>query len=193
MVLTITWMKREEPFMSWNPVTLLEGCADTYAAARSAPVATAATLRLFLIRDAPADDNSDNDHSLFTKSKNNKFIAVLVYVDDIVVTGNCVDEIDKFKSFLKSKKYCLELLKDYGLHGCKTVFTPMVPNSVLPYEPTEDDPLLDNITQYMHSPLKSHLSCALNALRYLKGAPGKGIRYKYPDINDTICGYSDAD
>ncbi|GKD93978.1 ribonuclease H-like domain-containing protein, partial [Tanacetum coccineum] len=29
--------------------------------------------------------------------------------------------------------------------------------------------------------------------RYLKGAPGKGIRYKYPDIKDTICGYSDAD
>ncbi|GKF11775.1 ribonuclease H-like domain-containing protein, partial [Tanacetum coccineum] len=190
-----------------------------------------------------------NDHSFFTKSKNNKFIALLVYVDDIVVTGNCVDEIDKFKSFLKSKfkikdlghlkyflgieviksdkdlclsqrKYCLELLKDYGLLGCKLVFTPMVPNSVLPYKPTEDDPLLNNITgyqklfgkliylthtrpdiayyvhclaQYMQSPLKSHLSCALNVLRYLKGALGKGIRYKYPDIKDTICGYSDAD
>ncbi|GKD00094.1 ribonuclease H-like domain-containing protein, partial [Tanacetum coccineum] len=46
---------------------------------------------------------SINDHSLFTKSKNNKFIALLVYVDDIVVTGNCVDEIEKFKTFLKSK------------------------------------------------------------------------------------------
>ncbi|GJT75123.1 ribonuclease H-like domain-containing protein [Tanacetum coccineum] len=104
--------------------------------------------------------------------------------------------------------------------GCKPVSTPMVPNYVLPYEPTEDDPLLDNITgyqkllgklinithirpdiaypvhclaQYMHSPLKSHLSCALNVLRYLKGAPGKGIRYKYPNIKDTICGYHDAD
>ncbi|GJR55796.1 ribonuclease H-like domain-containing protein [Tanacetum coccineum] len=193
--------------------------------------------------------DSANDHSLFTKSKNNKFIALLVYVDDIVVTGNCVDENDKFKSFLKFKfkikdlghlkyflgieviksdkdlclsqrKYCLDLLKDYGLLRCKPVSTPMVPNSVLPYEPTEDDPLLDNITgyqkllgklinlthirpdiaysvhclaQYMHSPLKSHLSCALNVLRYLKGAPGKGIRYKYPNIKDTICGYHDAD
>ncbi|GKA67384.1 ribonuclease H-like domain-containing protein [Tanacetum coccineum] len=46
---------------------------------------------------------SSNDHSLFTKSKSNKFIALLVYVDDIVITGNCVDEIDKFKIFLKSK------------------------------------------------------------------------------------------
>nr|GEV44048.1 reverse transcriptase domain-containing protein [Tanacetum cinerariifolium] len=119
-----------------------------------------------------------------------------------------------------NKKYCLELLKDYGLLGCKLVSTPMVPNSALPYEPTKDDPLLDNITgyqkllekliylthtrpdiaysvhclaQYMHSPLKSHLSCALDVLRYLKGGLGKGIRYKYPDIKDTICGYSNAD
>ncbi|GJW38483.1 ribonuclease H-like domain-containing protein [Tanacetum coccineum] len=168
-----------------------------------------------------------NDHSLFTKSKNNKFIALLVYVDDIVVTGNCKDEIDKFKTFLKSKfqikdlghlkyfleieviktnkdlcltqrKYCLELLKEYGLLGCKPVSTSMEPNSVLPYIATKDDSHLDNITgyqkllgkliylthtrldiaysvhclaQYMHSPLKSHLKYALNVLRYFKNAP----------------------
>nr|GEY33045.1 ribonuclease H-like domain-containing protein [Tanacetum cinerariifolium] len=46
---------------------------------------------------------SANDHYLFTRSKDNKFIALLVYVDDVVVIGNCVNEIDKFKSFLKSK------------------------------------------------------------------------------------------
>ncbi|GKC64838.1 ribonuclease H-like domain-containing protein [Tanacetum coccineum] len=44
---------------------------------------------------------SANDHSLFTKSKNSKFIALFVYVDDTVVTGNCVDEIDKFKIFFE--------------------------------------------------------------------------------------------
>ncbi|GKF05690.1 ribonuclease H-like domain-containing protein [Tanacetum coccineum] len=65
---------------------------------------------------------SANDHSLFIKSKNNKFIALLVYVDDTVVTGNYVDEIDK----------------------------------------------------------------------YLKGAHGKCIRYKFPDIRNNLNGYSDA-
>ncbi|GKA57054.1 ribonuclease H-like domain-containing protein [Tanacetum coccineum] len=96
----------------------------------------------------------------------------------------------------------------------------MVPNSILSYERTDDDPLLDNITgyqkllgkliylthtrpdiayyvhcltQHMHSPLKSHLNSTLNVLRYLKGAPSKGIRYQYLDIRDIICGYSDAD
>ncbi|GKA75309.1 ribonuclease H-like domain-containing protein [Tanacetum coccineum] len=177
--------------------------------------------------------NKDN------KTKNNKFIALLFYVDDIVVTGNCVDEIDKFKTSLKSKfqikdlghlkyflgieviktnndlcltqrNYCLELLKEYGLLSCKPVSTPMKPNSILPYIATKDDPLLDNITcyqkllgkliylthtrpdiayfvhclaQYMHSPLKSHLNCALNVLRYLKNAP----EAEYRSLSSTAC------
>ncbi|GKA81305.1 ribonuclease H-like domain-containing protein [Tanacetum coccineum] len=120
---------------------------------------------------------SVNDYSLFTKSTDNKFIALLVYVDDIVVTENCINEITKFKSFLKSKfnikylgslkyflgievirtgkdlclsqrKYWLELLIEYSLLGCKPVSTPMEPNYVWPYIATKDDPLLDNITGY---------------------------------------------
>ena len=192
---------------------------------------------------------SVNDHSLFTKTKDKKFIALLVYVDDIVITGNCDNEIDLFKIFFNTKfnikdlgalkyflgievlkngndicltqrKYCLELLKEFGLLGCKPVFTPMEPNSVLPFIPTKDNPLLDNITgyqmllgkliylthtrpdiayyvhclaQYMHSPLKSHLGSALNVLRYLKGAPGKGIRYCYSSSDNVLEGYSDVD
>ncbi|GKA65245.1 RNA-directed DNA polymerase, eukaryota, reverse transcriptase zinc-binding domain protein [Tanacetum coccineum] len=172
---------------------------------------------------------SVNDHSMLTKSKDNKIIALLVYVDEFVITGNCVHEIDQFKTYLKSKfnikdlgslkyffgieviktgddislsqrKYCLELLKEYA--------------------PTKTNPLLDNITgyqkllgkliylthtrpditysvhclaQYMHSPLKSHLNCALNVLRYLKNAPCKGIKYVYSDCVNNLQGYCDAD
>ncbi|GJV26859.1 ribonuclease H-like domain-containing protein [Tanacetum coccineum] len=76
-------------------------------------------------------------HSLFTKSKNNKFIALLVYVDDIV-----------------NEEYCLELLKEYGLLRPDIAY------------------FVHCLTQYMHSPFKSHLSYALNVLRYLKNAHG---------------------
>ncbi|GJU93321.1 ribonuclease H-like domain-containing protein [Tanacetum coccineum] len=195
----------------------------------------------FLYGDLDEDIYMTIPKGFASKDNKNKFIALLVYVDDIVITGNCMDEIDKFKIFLKSKfkikdlghlkyflgieviktgkdlcisqrKYCLELLKDYGLLGCKPISAPVEPNSVLPYVPTKDDPLLDNITgyqkllgkliylthtrpdiaysvyclaQYMHSPLKSHLNYALNVLRYLKGAPGKEAEYK--SLSSAAC------
>lgn len=53
---------------------------------------------------------SVNDFSLFVKSGNNCFLALLVYVDDIILTGSSVDEINKVKNFLKSKF----LIKDLG-------------------------------------------------------------------------------
>ncbi|GJY04655.1 putative RNA-directed DNA polymerase, partial [Tanacetum coccineum] len=46
---------------------------------------------------------SKSDYSLYTKSVGDVFLALLVYVDDIIVTGNNVVEIDKFKVFLKGK------------------------------------------------------------------------------------------
>ncbi|GJX62416.1 putative RNA-directed DNA polymerase [Tanacetum coccineum] len=46
---------------------------------------------------------SKNEFSLFTKNKNGNFIALLVYVDDIVITGNNSDEINRVKDFLSSK------------------------------------------------------------------------------------------
>ncbi|GJU22172.1 ribonuclease H-like domain-containing protein [Tanacetum coccineum] len=131
---------------------------------------------------------SPND--LFTKSKHNKFIVLLVYVDDIVVTSNFIKTKDDL--CLSQRKYYLELLKEYGLLRCKPVSTLMKPNFVLPYVATSEDHLLDNITgyqkllgkliylthtrpdisyfvhclaHYMHSPLKSHLNCELNVLR----------------------------
>ncbi|GKB73301.1 ribonuclease H-like domain-containing protein, partial [Tanacetum coccineum] len=163
------------------------------------------------------------------------FVALLVYVDDIVVTGNDISEINKFKDLLSStfnirdlgklmfflgievietdkelvltqRKYCIELLHEFGLSACKPIFVPMPPNFVLPFKHTDEDPFLENITgyqqligkliylthtradiaysvyclaQHKHSPLKSHVVSALDVLRYLRGSTSKGLRYSY--------------
>ena len=46
---------------------------------------------------------SKSDYSLFAKSQSNDFITLLVYVDDIIITGNNMVENEKFKDFFKSK------------------------------------------------------------------------------------------
>ncbi|GKB20913.1 ribonuclease H-like domain-containing protein, partial [Tanacetum coccineum] len=109
---------------------------------------------------------SKNDYSLYVKSKNGIFIAISVYVDDIMVTGNNKNEIDK--------KYCLELLSEYGLLACKPAATPLQQNV------------------HMHAPLESHYTAALRVLRYLKNAPGIGVHF-YKGKGLSLHAYSDAD
>ena len=100
---------------------------------------------------------SKSDYSLFTKKFNQSFIALLVYVDDILIASNDVHAIEELKVFLdqefklknlgnllglevaKSKqgtslcqrKYALEILKDASMTVCKPSRVPMEQNSKL--------------------------------------------------------------
>ncbi|GJS95733.1 putative RNA-directed DNA polymerase [Tanacetum coccineum] len=122
-------------------------------------------------------NQSKSDYSLFTKSDNGVFLALLVYVDDIIITGNNSSEIDKFKEFLRTKfmikdlgnlkyflgievintdkgiclnqrKYVLDLLSDYGMLACKPARTPMISKLSISNEESISDPLLDNVVDY---------------------------------------------
>nr|GEX71995.1 ribonuclease H-like domain-containing protein [Tanacetum cinerariifolium] len=108
------------------------------------------------------------DYSLYLKHTKEVFVALLVYVDDFVTTGNSLDEIEKFKVYLKSKfmikdlgvmkyflgievldnangicmtqrKYCLELIHEFGLLAAKHVTTPLPKNCVLAMDESESD------------------------------------------------------
>ena len=53
---------------------------------------------------------SINDYSLFVRQFQNTFVVLLVYVDDIILTGNDESELNNVKFFLKSQF----LIKDLG-------------------------------------------------------------------------------
>ncbi|GKC65993.1 ribonuclease H-like domain-containing protein, partial [Tanacetum coccineum] len=100
---------------------------------------------------------SMNDFYLFVKRNKDIVLVLLVYVDDTIVTGNDLSEINKFKRFLSTKflikdlgkikyflgiegldvdngiclthrKYCTELLTKFGMLACKPCNTPIEAN-----------------------------------------------------------------
>nr|GEZ44305.1 hypothetical protein [Tanacetum cinerariifolium] len=91
---------------------------------------------------------SNNGHSLFVKSDGDVFAVLLVYVDDIIITGKLI-----------------YLTISYDVH---------------------------KLSHVMHGPLKSALKLAFRVLRYLKGAPGKGVLYN-KSSNFELCAFVDSD
>ena len=117
---------------------------------------------------------SKADYSLFTKSQGNKFTAILIYVDDILLTGNDLHEIKMLKThllkrffikdlgelkyflgiefsrskkgiFMSQRKYALDILQETGLTGVKPEKFPMEQNLKLT---DEDGELLHDPSRY---------------------------------------------
>ncbi|XP_072066650.1 uncharacterized protein [Arachis hypogaea] len=117
---------------------------------------------------------SRSDYSLFTKSTKSGFTVILVYVDDLIVSGDDMAEISFIKQHLhllfkikdigelkfflalevirskrgimvNQKKYCLDLLKDYNLLNAKLVATPM--DYTIKLTKNSENPLQSN-TEY---------------------------------------------
>ena len=100
---------------------------------------------------------SNSDHTIFLRNSGNQITCLVIYVDDMVITGNNVKEIDQLRSklfqefemkdsgqlkyflgievlrskkgiFINQRKYTLDLLAEAGMIDCKPAETPMVAN-----------------------------------------------------------------
>lgn len=120
---------------------------------------------------------SVNDYSLFVRNKINYVIVLLVYVDDIILTGSNSDELENVRNFLKNqlfikdlwklsyflgievidinnglclnqRKYSLELLHEFRMLGCKLIKTPLEENYVANQHNDKEDEKLENITEF---------------------------------------------
>nr|GEU88809.1 ribonuclease H-like domain-containing protein [Tanacetum cinerariifolium] len=93
-------------------------------------------------------EQSRFDYSLYTNHNGDEFIALLVYVDDIVITGN--DDIgliveNDFGLYITQRKYCLELLYEYGLLADRPIDIPLPENSVLSFKESANDIYLSDL------------------------------------------------
>jgi reverse transcriptase-like protein len=106
---------------------------------------------------------SKQDYSLFTREKNGEFLIILVYVDDMLVTGTSTSQIDEIKkmldkaftikdlgelkyflgievyrnnegTFLSQRKYVKDILSDSGMENCVPALTPLSTGLKLTHE-----------------------------------------------------------
>ncbi|XP_019188312.1 PREDICTED: uncharacterized protein LOC109182618 [Ipomoea nil] len=139
------------------------------------------------------------DNSMFTKGEGHSFMALLVYVDDIVVASADIKAIQEIKGQLNAKfqikdlgslkyflglevarqgkginnvcqrKYTLELLNDTGFTDCKPIHSPTVPS---------------------HNSVS--ILAAHRVLRYIKAAPAQGMFF--PSSSDLkLKAFSNSD
>ncbi|XP_059658496.1 uncharacterized mitochondrial protein AtMg00810-like [Cornus florida] len=155
---------------------------------------------------------SQGDHTFFIKhSPSGGVTALLVYVDDIIVTGDddkerqilsqCLAKEFEIKAlgrlkyflgikvahsrqgiFISQQKYVTDLLKETGKTACKPASTPIDPN--LRLGKAEEDAAVD---REMYQRLVAH-----RVLQYLKGTPGKCILFKR-NGGLVLEAYTDAD
>ena len=113
------------------------------------------------------------DHLLYVR-RTGGIVVIVVYVDDVIITGDCEEDIDQVKGLLKAefdmkdlgklmyflgieviqtadgiwlpqRKYVLDKLEKFGMTGCKPIATPIEQNAKLRLDVGE---VLEDATLY---------------------------------------------
>lgn len=186
------------------------------------------------------------DNSLFICRKSDQVVLILLYVDDIIVTGSSPCSIQYIKSILHKEfnmnilryflgieidrkrdsihmsqgKYVTDLLKRVNMIDCKPVSTPMSFSKEL-YGPGHSCTIcqaeryrmmvgslqyltltrpditfaVNQVSQFMQTPLVHHMEAVKRILRYVKGTIHHGVTLWRSDTSrlDLTSGYTDAD
>lgn len=157
------------------------------------------------------------DSSLFVKTSGRKLAIVLVYVDDLIITGDYEEEILQTKENLSVRFQMKELgqLKHFlgleidrtqeGIFLCQQKYS----RDLLRWSQTMYRQLVGSLiyltltrpdisypvgvmSRYMQNPKKSHLEAVRRILRYVKNTLDYGVLYKKGG-DCKLTGYCDAD
>ncbi|RVX15238.1 Retrovirus-related Pol polyprotein from transposon TNT 1-94 [Vitis vinifera] len=152
-------------------------------------------LKLSSALKAAGFKQSWSDYSLFVRNTQGRFTTLLVYVDDVILAGNSLQDIIETKQFLASHFK----LKDMGFLGAKPSRFPVEQSLTLTrgdgaelkdasqYRRLVGRLIYLTITrpdlfyavhilsQFMDTPRQPHLDAAYKVLRYVKQTPGQGI------------------
>uniref|UniRef100_A0A251RWD9 Putative zinc finger, CCHC-type n=1 Tax=Helianthus annuus TaxID=4232 RepID=A0A251RWD9_HELAN len=171
---------------------------------KQAPRAWFHRLSLFLTNNGFSCSRADP--SLFIFKRDSCVMYLLVYVDDLILTGNQNSIMTSFISRLNKEfaikdlgklNYFLGLEVTYTQHGTSfrdaTHYRSIV--GALQYLTITRPDIayaVNQVSQFLHAPTVAHFQEVKRILRYLKGTIALGLHYSRP-THTTLLGYSDAD
>ncbi|KAH9650410.1 retrovirus-related pol polyprotein from transposon RE2 [Citrus sinensis] len=146
-------------------------------------------------------------------------IIVLIYVDDILITGPNTAELEDCM-YLSQRKYIRDLLSKVEMAECKGIDTPMSTGSKLQKivqgelgyyleDPTHYRSIVGGmqyliltrpeiafavkkLSQYVAAPTLQHLMACKRVLRYIKATQDYGLKF-FREGSLTLTGFTDAD
>ncbi|KAH9678975.1 retrovirus-related pol polyprotein from transposon RE1 [Citrus sinensis] len=142
------------------------------------------------IESSHTKSKCQSDHTLFVKFSTEKKIAVLiVYVDDIILTGmlGCKPADTPVDS---SKKFGTE---SESVPVDRGSYQRLVERLIyLSHTRPDIGFVVSSVSQFMNNPREEHMEAVYRILRYLKLTPGKGLMYRKNNKRE-IDVYADAD
>uniref|UniRef100_A0A803NGE1 Retrovirus-related Pol polyprotein from transposon TNT 1-94 n=1 Tax=Cannabis sativa TaxID=3483 RepID=A0A803NGE1_CANSA len=183
---------------------------------KQAPMAWFETLKNTLL--SWGYTNSKSDTSLFFTNTTGSLLLILVYVDDILITGANASQVHRTGNTisLNQQKYICDLLAKTQLLDSKSQPTPMCSSTKIiattgtPMQnPTQYRSIIgalqyltmtrpdisfsvNRLSQYMQQPSSKHWVACKRILRYLSGTKDIGLTFR-PSTRLDIQGCTDAD
>ncbi|XP_015167014.1 uncharacterized mitochondrial protein AtMg00810-like [Solanum tuberosum] len=146
-----------------------------------------------------------NDYSLFFNKTGDLISIIVVYVNDILITGDDPIETATMKDFLNSKfqikdlgelHYFLGMEILRGEHGCiidPSIYRRLVDKlNYLTHTRPDLSFLVITLSQFMQQPCQGHFDTALRVLRYLRLNPDQG-QFFNPTSSFFLIALCDAD
>nr|GEY81497.1 hypothetical protein [Tanacetum cinerariifolium] len=140
------------------------------------------------------ETRSKANYSLFTYQKAGVYVAILIYVDDVVIVEDNSEKSQQIKQQLDDEFSIKTLAPEifFGIEVAQT--SDGLVGRLLYLQATQPDVTyaVHVLSQFISDPRQSHLEAAKRVLRYLKGTPGQGILLPHEGPT-TLTAYCNSD
>eukprot|EP00253_Pinus_taeda_P036074 PITA_36074 len=157
---------------------------------KQAPRAWNAKMDGFLLETGFSRCHSDN--TVYTKKMGKSLIIIVLYVDDLILTGSDPNLINHVKSSIKKKFEMTDLGHLHYFLGLQALQSKEGKLLYLTHTHPHLSFVVGLIVQFMQNPHEIHWKAAKRILRYVRGTVQFGIHYN-AEASPLLVGFTDSD